>query len=304
MPVGQIVGGIMGNKAGKMQAKAIEQATDKSIAFQKDMFNQGKQIQAPWTESGGNALSQMSMLMGFGPNSSMAGGFSNGMWQPYQAPKGAGGTTRSALLGAASGAVGAGGWQPNGSWENYDLMNNGAWSGQPPAGGQPAGAGGTGGATSAAGSQPWATPEGRAAAQQDAFGAFYTSPGYQFRLTEGIAAIDASAAARGRLLSGSQTKAVQRYGEGLAASEFGDYWNRLAGMAGSGQTSAAGTANAAGATGANVGNTIMQGGMGAGAARASGYNALGQGISSGLVAMQEEAKKIGGYFLGGGFLGG
>lgn len=293
MPVGSIVGGIMGNKAGKSQAKAIEQATKESVAFQKQMFQEGKQIQAPWTQSGGNALNQMNMLMGFGPLSSMAGGFNNSMWQPYQAPKGT--TTKTGLLGAASNGA-MGGWTPAGSWENYSIFNNGAWSGQPPAAPAPA-ATNTGAVTISGSPQPWETPEGRLKAQQDAFGAFYTSPGYQFRLSEGIDAIDASAAARGRLLSGSQTKAVQRYGEGLAASEFGDYWNRLAGMSGSGQASAGSTAAAAGATGANVGNTILQGGSNAGAARASGYNALGQGIAGGL----QSIGNIGAFWLGGGF---
>lgn len=287
MPVGSIVGGIMGNKAGKKQAEAIEQATAQSIAFQKDMFNQGKQIQAPWTESGGNALNQMSMLMGFGPNSSMAGGFSNSMWQPYKAPKGS--TGQGAVMGAASGAT-------PGS-EYGSLEGDRYWWGKGNGAAPVPAALNTGAVTTSANPQPWETPEGRAAAQADAFGAFYTSPGYQFRLNEGVGALDASAAARGRLLSGSQTKAVQRYGEGLAASEFGDYWNRLAGMSGSGQASAGSTASAANATGANVGNTILQGGMNAGAARASGYNALGQGISGGL----QSVGNLGAYWLGGGF---
>lgn len=296
MPIGQIVGGIFGNKAGKMQAKAIEQATDKSIAFQKDMFNQSKQIEAPWTQSGGNALNQMNMLMGFGPLSSMAGGFSNSMWQPYQDPAKRKTPIRDALMGATA-------FTAPGTTIRAEDREGFYPGGQPVAAPTPATAG-TAAYSAPTGSQPWQTPEGRAAAQDSAFNAFYTSPGYQFRLGEGIKALDASAAARGRLLSGSQTKAVQQYGEGLASAEFGDYWNRLAAMSGSGQTSASGTASAANVLGANVGNTIFQGGVGAGNARASGYNALGQGISSGLISAQEEAKKIGGYFLGGGFLGG
>lgn len=289
MPVGSIVGGIMGNKAGKQQAKAIQEATDKSIAFQKDMFNQSKQITAPWTEVGGNALNQLGMLMGFGPASSMAGGFNNSMWQPYQDPAKRKTPVRDALMGTTA-------FTAPGVTIRAEDREGFYPGGQPVAAPTPATAG-TAAYSAPTGSQPWQTPEGRAAAQDSAFNAFYTSPGYQFRLGEGIKALDASAAARGRLLSGSQTKAVQQYGEGLAASEYGDYWNRLASLAGAGQTSASGTASQAGATGANVGNTILQGGIGAGNARASGYNALGQGIANGIGAVGN----IGAYWLGGGF---
>src|SRR5262245_46474716 len=51
------------------------------------------------------------------------------------------------------------------------------------------------------------------------YGGFFTSPGYNFRLSEGLKAIDRGAAARGILGSGATTRAEQRYGEGLAASE-------------------------------------------------------------------------------------
>lgn len=290
MPIGSIVGGIMGNKAGKQQAKAIEESTAQSIAFQKDMFNQSKQIAAPWTEVGGNALNQLGMLSGFGPASSMAGGFSNSMWQPYQAP----GSAKKGLLGTVASV-----FQPNGTpvrAEDREGFYPGGTAAAPATPATPATAG-TAAYTAPGTSQAWQTPEGRAAAQDAAFNAFYTSPGYQFRLGEGVKALDTTAAARGRLLSGSQTKAVQQYGEGLAASEYSDYWNRLAGLAGAGQASASGTASQAGATGANVGSTILQGGINAGNARASGYNALGQGIAGGI----GQIGNIGAYWLGGGF---
>lgn len=45
-------------------------------------------------------------------------------------------------------------------------------------------------------------------------------PSYQFRKQEGINALDASAAARGRLQSGAQDRAVTRYGSDLASQEY------------------------------------------------------------------------------------
>lgn len=100
---------------------------------------------------------------------------------------------------------------------------------------------------------------------------FFKSPGYDFRFGEGVRAIDRSAAARGRLMSGATGRELTRYGQGVASSEFNTYANRLAALAGLGQTSAAQTgqlgAQAAGIAGGHIAN--------AGTARASGYSALG-----------------------------
>jgi hypothetical protein len=51
-------------------------------------------------------------------------------------------------------------------------------------------------------------------------------PGYQFRLSEGLKALDRQAAARGGLISGSALKAAQRYGQDMASQEYGQAYNR------------------------------------------------------------------------------
>jgi hypothetical protein len=103
-------------------------------------------------------------------------------------------------------------------------------------------------------------------------------PGYGFRLSEGMKALDRSAAARGGLLSGATLKGAQRYGQDLASQEFGNAYGRLAGLAQIGP-SAAGVLNNLGQNYANAasqnliagGAAAGQGYMGAGSARASGY---------------------------------
>lgn len=72
--------------------------------------------------------------------------------------------------------------------------------------------------------------------QEDAMRRFYESPDYQFRFREGQRAMDSSAAARGMLLSGAQLRALNEFGSGLASGEYGNYYNRLAGIAGMAQT--------------------------------------------------------------------
>jgi hypothetical protein len=112
----------------------------------------------------------------------------------------------------------------------------------------------------------------------DPYGGFFTSPGYRFRLDEGTKAVERSAASRGLLKSGGAVKAIQRYGEGLASSEYDAFWNRLAGLAGvgqaaTGQTAAAGQAASQGIAGAY--------GM-MGNARASSYANTGSAINNGI----------------------
>ena len=68
--------------------------------------------------------------------------------------------------------------------------------------------------------------------QREAFDRFFTSPDYQFRLNEGIRNLDSSAASRGMLMSGNQLRDITQYGQGLAAGEYGNYYNRMAGIAG------------------------------------------------------------------------
>ena len=53
-------------------------------------------------------------------------------------------------------------------------------------------------------------------------------PGVQFRLDEGRKALEASAAARGGLLSGPALAALQRQGQELSSQEYGQAWNRAA----------------------------------------------------------------------------
>jgi len=124
-------------------------------------------------------------------------------------------------------------------------------------------------------------------------------PGYGFRLSEGQKALDRQAAARGGLISGAALKAAQRYGQEYASNEFGNAYNRLAGLAQIGPSSA-GVMNTLGQNYANAANqntmaggqAMGQGYMGAANARASGYiggvNALTGGLGQYLNYSQNQ----------------
>ena len=105
---------------------------------------------------------------------------------------------------------------------------------------------------------PWATTGQPANAQESnllglngqpaadaAMSTFQQSPGYQWQLGQGLRAVDASAASQGILRSGATIKGEETYGEGLANQDFGNYWNRLQQLSGSGLDAAKGIASAA-----------------------------------------------------------
>ncbi|WP_052757578.1 hypothetical protein [Sphingobium chungbukense] len=142
------------------------------------------------------------------------------------------------------------------------------------------------------------------------------TPGYRFQMDEGLKAIDRQNAARGALNSGGADKARIRYAQGLAASTYDTYANRLAALAGVGQSATGSTAAAgaqaagtiAAAYGAN-GQTQAQTAMAAGNARASSYANTGKAIAGGLRSLSDlyfnmSGPKIGGSGSYGGDLGG
>lgn len=125
------------------------------------------------------------------------------------------------------------------------------------------------------------------------FGAeqFNVDPGYQFRQSEGMKALERSAAARGGLLSGSTLKGVQRFGQDLASQEYANAFNRyqiersarlnpLQSLMGSGQSATNVMTGATGQQSQNEASNIYN----AAQARASGYvgsaNAMAGALSS------------------------
>ena len=139
-------------------------------------------------------------------------------------------------------------------------------------------------------------------------------PGYQFRLQQGEAALQNSAAARGNLLTGGTAKSVNNYAQDYASNEYSNVYNRALGqyqqnynqfqqaqnnmfnregaIAGVGQTAANTLSQAGQAASNNVANINLTSGAqqgqqinNAAAATASGYagaaNAIG-GIGSTL----------------------
>lgn len=135
------------------------------------------------------------------------------------------------------------------------------------------------------------------------------TPGYQFTLQQGQNAIQNSAAAQGNLLSGGTEAALDQYSQGLASTNYqqafnnaltqygtayntfennqANQFNRLASVAGLGQTTAGQLGQEGQAASNNVTNTNLTSGaqigqdyLNAASSRASGYNAIGNSLSN------------------------
>ena len=107
---------------------------------------------------------------------------------------------------------------------------------------------------------------------------YQADPGYAFRLSEGMKGLNATAAARGGLISGNALRAATQYGQDMGSQEYQNAYNRyqtnrsnqlnpLQSLMGSGQTAT----NTLGTAGQNYANQAGEAYMGAGNARASGY---------------------------------
>ncbi len=73
------------------------------------------------------------------------------------------------------------------------------------------------------GTDYWANTEAQKTASLGEWANFETSPGYQWRLSEGLKGVEASAAASGLLNSGSTAKALVEYNQNFASNEYANW---------------------------------------------------------------------------------
>lgn len=138
-----------------------------------------------------------------------------------------------------------------------------------------------------------------------AYQGFQATPGFQFQLDQGNNSINALAGARGGLNSGRTLQDLATFNQGLANQEYGNFLNRLTGMAQGGQAAAGAQANAATNTAAGVSNAYGN----IGNAQAAGAIGVGNALNSGInnfLSYSQYQRGIGGGGLnvGGGLFGG
>lgn len=137
--------------------------------------------------------------------------------------------------------------------------------------------------------------QGMADYQKFGMNQFTQDPGYAFRLQQGQKALDASAAARGGLISGNALRAAQGYGQEMGSQEYQNAFNRYQTerqatlspyMTLAGFGTGANTANAQSGQNyaSNVGNALMNQAGYAGNAGMVGSNAMTSGLTGALTA--------------------
>ena len=137
--------------------------------------------------------------------------------------------------------------------------------------------------------------------------AFEQDPGYAFRMSEGMKALERSAAARGGMLSGNALRGITRFGQDLASQEYGNAFNRfqierqarlnpLQSLMGGGQTAANTLTGAAEAFGqqlgegaATLGNIRASQYMNRGNTLAGALQGIGQGVMDYTMLNQQNA---------------
>lgn len=262
-----IIGGITQGNAAEDAARAQARAGQQQLDFQREIYADQTRNFAPFLGSGQNALAAYNFEMGLGDRPSFGGSpltvesfFDNGATSSTQG--GGGFTTPDILNGIITG--------------NMSRPRDGRTTTQ-----------GQGVERFRVGGQVFnSREEAEAYARENASGGtayrgFQATPGYQFRRQQGIDAIDASAAARGGLMSGRTLQDLTTFGDGIASQEYGNYMQRLAGLtdmgmgaagmqATAGNNAAAGVGNAL----ANIGNAQAAGAVGRGNAMAGMFNNL------------------------------
>lgn len=260
-----VVGGAMANKSANKgidkATQAQQQSKEAANKLQWDMYQQSRTDNEPFRQNALTAQQEYMALMGLAPytqpqaapQTSNAYGFT-----PYNSRRMGEGKFGPSIF---DDRVGPGGMPITGGMPNVQ----------------------TGGNTPA--TQVTKTPE---QLQQDAFGRFRNTPGYQFGLQTGFDQVQSSAAARGGLYSGATLKALQKFGNDYADQQgYSPYMNRLASLAGMGQTANAQNAQ----LGMNYANQAGGNLMDAGATRASGLFQKGQNsaqLASGIAGLANQ----------------
>ena len=249
-----LAGGLMQASAANKAAKAQTRAADQQVQLYRDIYNDTTERFQPFYDSGTNALAAYNYELGIGPRPTFGG-----TAPTITTIEGKGPTTlgdpRFARGGKSGDRENAPRPQTPGMPTRYSV--NGQMFDTMDAAQAYANAHKTGGTE---------------------YGGYTKTPGYDFRLNQGLDAIQSSAAARGGLYSGAAMRDALKYGQDYATGEYTNYLARLAGMTDTGVAAAGNQANAGANMGAGVGSALASRGN----ASAAGAIGMGNAFNGGL----------------------
>lgn len=208
--VGSVISSSSQRKAANKAADVSQQNNAQNTALQREVYGQNKAALSPFMARGNAAGDQINALLGLAPQQTQQ---PNALSQYAASPVINRGQFRADLNFNGSPLSSMGGpFSPVGdSFVQMDAQG-----------------------------VPTAVPhvQQQANPQQSAFDVFRNSTGYQFRLNEGMDALNSGYAGAGVIRSGAAMKAAQEYGQNFASNEFGNYMGYLANQQGVGLSGA------------------------------------------------------------------
>lgn len=241
---GSVFGAVSGNRAASKAADVSTQNNLANVGLARDIYGQNKQILSPFVNRGNAAGEQINALLGLGGSPMQQQQVQPNALSQFRAPAGAG-------YGIADGQAGLGTRYLGGAMLSPDLN----YGGTPQAVPNALMPSTTYGANlpSQGGPAPAQGGVGQAGAQNNAFDIFRNSTGYQFRLGEGLDAVNSGYAGAGTLQSGAAMKAINDYAQNMASNEFGNYLGALQSQ----QAVGAGGASSLAGVGQNFAGTVI-----------------------------------------------
>lgn len=199
---GAVASSAIGSSAASKAAQASTDAANQSAAVQREQLAAAQNALSPYQQAGLPATQQINALLGLGGSAGTAATPGHPDYAAY--------TNSQPDLVAD--------WQRNHSNMTADQYGQYHYStyGQNEGRNLPM----TGGTAATAGT------DGTAAANA-AFDQFRKSTGYDFRVNQGMNAVNSGYAGKGAIKSGAAMKAINDYGQGMASQEFGNYLNAL-----------------------------------------------------------------------------
>lgn len=240
-------GALIGSNASKKAAGKVADATDQQIQLARDIYQDQRNLNQPFYQTGVQANAAAAQLLGLGAyggqpaQTAQYGGVNptgTGAPQSGDYRTGFEGRLTNNPLSTPYGANSK--MTPPGADYGEPRRNFGDKIGVDPNNGY---------AIGGARQNPLSNGNPQLNALQD-------TPGYQFRMNEGMRALEGSAAARGGVLSGKFIRGATRYGQDYASNEYNRRFNQLQALQSGGQAAAGNTQAAGSQYGATAGSAI------------------------------------------------
>lgn len=247
-----LAGAAISSSASRRAASTQQQGTDAAIAEQRRQFDEMVRLSRPGLDRANSAAGTYMQALGLG----------GGGGQPQTMPPQPGGY-QGQPGGVQSGGYGGSGWNGGGTIQQamvgdtaYNPAQRLMTGGEDYSGPQVyTGGAMPGGPQTLPGQPAQPGPTG----QLDIIEQVRNTPGYQGQLDQGIKAIDRAAPLVGGMYSGRRMKALNDHGQQTFGAYYGDWMNRVGGIAGQAPQIAQNVGQAGMNNANNVGNLLMTG---------------------------------------------